>query len=108
MYLQVHQDALDGKVNLESVTSHIPDGPLVIAPTLIGRDCKIARDCQIGPYTVLGEGCMLNPGAVVERSVCWQRVRIGAGATVKDSVIASDTTVADRAVVTGQSLTSAH
>ncbi len=103
-YLQVHQDALDGKVTLKSGPSHTPDGPLIVPPALIGRDCHIAQDVQIGPYAVLGNGCIVRHGAIVEHSVCWDGVTIGTGATVRRSVLAHQVTVPDNEEITDQSL----
>lgn len=103
-YLKAHEDALDGRVVLKSGPSHSPDGPLIVPPVLIGRDCNIAKDTQIGPYAVLGNGCDVRHGAIIEHSVCWDKVTIGAGATVRASVLAHQVTIADNEEVTGQSL----
>ena len=103
-YIQVHEDALDGKFHLKKGPSHVPDGPFIIPPVHIGKDCSIAKDVQIGPYAVLGNGCTVKHGAIIEHSVLWEKVTAGAGAVIKNSVIAEKATVPDGSEIDGQSL----
>lgn len=86
-YIQAQMDALDGKVILKTSLSRNPEGPLVVPPVHIGKDCEISQDAQVGPYAVLGDGCRLRPGAVVENSVLWPGATIGNGVTVQNSII---------------------
>jgi NDP-sugar pyrophosphorylase family protein len=44
-----------------------------------------------------GRGVVIDPTATVTRSVLWDRVRVGAGATLTDCVVADDVTVPDGA-----------
>jgi NDP-sugar pyrophosphorylase family protein len=92
-YLQVHQDAMDHKISLSSAARPLAKGPGRTLPVSIGENCVIAADAHIGPYTVLGEGCRIDAGAVVERSVCWDGVVVEKGATVSDSILGSDVVV---------------
>lgn len=103
-YLQVNADALDRKVRLKGISSHESNGPLIVPPVLIGRNCRIAGDSKIGPRTVIGSNCVIKNGAVIENSVLWEGVTIGAGTTVKQSVIASNTTVGENEQISSQSL----
>ena len=92
-YVQAQADALDGKSTLKPSSSRTPEGPLVIPPVHIGKDCEISNDAQVGPYTVLGNGCRVRSGAVVENSILWESVTIGSDATVQNSIIGKDTTI---------------
>lgn len=86
-YIQAQADALEGKLALKTAPSRNPEGPLVVPPVHIGRDCEISNDAQVGPHAVLGDGCRLRSGAVVENSILWEGATIGSGATVKNSII---------------------
>ena len=86
-YIQAHANALDGKLNLKVKTSKTPEGPLIVPPVHIGKECEIAKDSQVGPYAVLGDGCRIRSGAVVENSILWEGVTIGSRATVQNSII---------------------
>ena len=102
-YLQVHADALDGKVKLKGISSHAPTGPLIVPPVLIGHNCHIAQDVQIGPYTVLGPGCTIKNGTIIERSVLWESATVGAGASIKQSIVARNTSVSSGKELIGES-----
>lgn len=89
-YLQVHKEILDGKTTLPaSAPTALPAGVKIVAPVWIGKDCKIDTGATIGPYAVLGKGCVVEAGAVVKNSVCWERVQIGQNAKVENSIIAT-------------------
>jgi NDP-sugar pyrophosphorylase family protein len=47
----------------------------------------------------IGAECSIAPDACIERSVLWNRVRVGAGARVINSVLADDVVIPDHAVV---------
>ena len=104
-YIQAQADALVGKLTLKASSSRNPEGPLVIPPVHISKDCEISQDAQVGPYAVLGEGCRLRPGAVVENSILWPGATIGNGITVQNSIIgegvAIDKNVKDVSLASG-------
>ena len=103
-YLQVNADALDCKVKLKGIPSHKPDGPLIVPPVLIGRNCRIAGNSQIGPHTVIGPNCTVKNGAVIENSVLWDGVTIRNSTTVKQSVIAANITVGEAKSINGEAV----
>jgi len=86
-YIQAQKDALNGKVTLKTSSSRNPEGPLLVPPVHIGKDCEISQDAQVGPYAVLGDGCRVRSGAVVENSILWSGATVGGGLTVKNSII---------------------
>ncbi len=92
-YLKAHRDAMDQKIILSSAAHPLAQGPGRKLPASVGENCTIAADAHIGPYTVLGDGCRIESGAVVERSVCWDGVVVEKGATVSDSVLGSEVVV---------------
>ena len=103
-YIQAQVDAMDGKLLLKTTSSRNPEGPLVVPPVHIGRNCEISKDAQVGPYAVLGDGCRVRSGAVVERSVLFQGATVGSGLTVKNSVIGEGVAIAKN--IENQSLAS--
>jgi len=105
-YLQVHQDALDGKVPLAPpAESAQAGGTTIIPPVWVGAGCQIAENARIGPYTVLGDKVIVDSNAVVEHSVVWDRAVVGADATVRDSILGYDAILATGETTDGQSIT---
>lgn len=103
-YIQAQADALEGKLALKTSLSRNPEGPLIVPPVLIGKDCEISNDAQVGPHTVLGNGCRIRSGAVVENSILWERATIGSDATVQNSIIGQGVTIDNGAQVEDTSL----
>ncbi|MFQ5449373.1 MAG: sugar phosphate nucleotidyltransferase [Nitrospinaceae bacterium] len=104
-YLQAHKDALNGKLNLKG-TNHRggEEDSFIVPPAVLGRDCQIASGARIGPYAVLGDGCRVKEGAVIENSVAWNGVTLGAGARVEDSILGEGVVIPGGSQVREQSL----
>ncbi len=98
-YIQAQADAMEAKLALKTSPSRNPQGPLVVPPVHIGKDCEISNDAQVGPYAVLGDRCRLRSGAVVENSILWAGATIGSGATVRNSIIGEGVAVENDAEV---------
>jgi NDP-sugar pyrophosphorylase family protein len=103
-YRQAHVDALDGKVRLKHPPSQDPKGPLIIPPVMIGKNCRIAQNAQVGPYAVLGDECNVRQGAVIEHSVCWDKVTLGIDSTVQRSILGEGVRIDNQQQVEGQSI----
>ena len=103
-YIQAQADTLEGKLTLKTSSSRDPEGPLVVPPVHIGKNCEISNDAQVGPHTVLGDGCRLRSGAVVENSILWENASIGSDATVKNSIIGKNVAIENGAQVVDASL----
>jgi mannose-1-phosphate guanylyltransferase len=70
-------------------------------PVLVGPDSVImAGATLIGP-TIVGAGCRVAPGAVVARTVLWDRCVVGADALADACVLGDDAEVAAHAQLTG-------
>jgi NDP-sugar pyrophosphorylase family protein len=52
----------------------------------------------MSPDLVTGEGCIIEPGAIVERSVLWKGVRIERGAKITECIIADNVVIPKGAV----------
>jgi NDP-sugar pyrophosphorylase family protein len=66
----------------------------LLGPVLVGPHCRVMDGATIVGPTVLGSGCIVDPEAVVARSVAWNRCTVGAQAMVDASVLADDARVA--------------
>ncbi len=64
-----------------------PSGPSA-SPTC-ARRIRFAPDAIVDYPALVGEGCVVESGAVVSRSVLLDGVEVGAGAVVRDSVVAA-------------------
>ena len=62
-------------------------------PFLIGADCRIHPSAGLEEWAVIGDGCTLEEGANIRRSVLWERVDVKQGVRITDSVIGSGATV---------------
>ncbi len=95
-YLQLNHDLLLGKSQRSHIqgkerigqgsrfdtTAHIEGN------VAIGRDCRIGANARIVGPCVIGNGCRIEEGALVETSVLWDDVCVGAAARLKDCVVA--------------------
>lgn len=43
----------------------------LIAPLIIGVDCRIEKEATIGPNAIIGSGCTIERGASVKDSILW-------------------------------------
>jgi NDP-sugar pyrophosphorylase family protein len=105
-YIQAQVDALDGKLSLKTFSSKNPEGPLVVPPVYIGKNCEISKDAQVGPYAVLGDGCRVRSGAVVENSILWTGVTAGNNCSVQNSIVDERVVIDSGANVKDRSLSS--
>jgi NDP-sugar pyrophosphorylase family protein len=105
-YIQAQADALDGKLSLKTPSSRNPEGPLVVPPVHIGKNCEISQDAQVGPYAVLGDGCRLRSGAVVEYSILWTGATVGNDSSVQNSIVGEGVAIDSENNVKDSSLSS--
>jgi mannose-1-phosphate guanylyltransferase len=111
-YLQLHQDIMTKGIEgwlPEDIASQAalgegcqvwPDAE-VGGHVLIGRSSRVGAGVKIQGPSVIGDNCAIRERALIERSVLWSGVRIGAGAVVRDSIVGSDCWIGDDAVVEG-------
>ncbi len=100
-YLEAHHDALSGKVKIKmpgceiasrvwvEEGSFINPAASLKGPSLIGANCQIGPDAKIEPYTILDHGCLVQKGASIKRSVIWNNVYVGSGASLRGAVVGS-------------------
>ena len=90
-YLQLHRDLLSGKSSQYTLTPG--------EEVLIGEQSYIHPKAQIKGPVVIGSGCTILEGAVIEQSVIWHKVKIGRGATVRNSIVANHCCLNDNSLI---------
>jgi NDP-sugar pyrophosphorylase family protein len=95
-YRRAHFDALSGRVRLRP-----GQGAIVRDAVLLGSRCVVDETAQIEAPVCIGADCEIGVGAVIESSILWRGVRIGAGARVVDAVLADGVVVEPGSVVEG-------
>lgn len=98
-YYQLNLDLLQGKASTP-LTVHsghrrcsIHRGSRIEGHVLMGDGCVIGSDVHIKGPAVLGDGCVIEEGAIIEQTVMWHNVRVGAGARLIHCAVASDCSV---------------
>lgn len=74
-------------------TARIAPGARLEAPSVIGAGVEIAAGAHVGPFAVVGDDSRIGPGAHVTGSILWERVHVGANATIEDCVVPSDVVI---------------
>src|SRR5580700_11060910 len=105
-YLAAHRDVLSGAMPLTVEPGINGEGgdalrghPGIVPPVHAGADVVVDAAATVGPNVVLGRGCSIGAGATVRESVLWERVSIGAGATIEEAILASGVTVGPEAFI---------
>jgi mannose-1-phosphate guanylyltransferase len=112
-YLQLNCDLLTSKVesalNLrEDRIYSIHSSAEIIGPVVITDGCKIGAGTYIKGPVVLGQGCIVEPGAKIEGAVLWNKVKVGGGAIVKQSIVSSHTKIESGEQILSQVVTPEH
>jgi len=112
-YHQLNCDMLEGKCSsplykAESVIieagCEVHPSAQIIGPVLISAGCRVGEGVQIKGPAVIGCGCRIEKGSLVENSILWDNVIIGAGASIIDSIIASGVNIKEEARLEGQTI----
>jgi NDP-sugar pyrophosphorylase family protein len=97
-YMQVHQDIMDGRYQLEpfrrapntvfmAPDAKVEEGAVVEGPCYVGDGAIVKAGARIGAHTVLGRQCHVEEQANVQGSIVWAGTRIGQAAVVKGSIL---------------------
>jgi NDP-sugar pyrophosphorylase family protein len=60
----------------------------------MGRDTQIAPDVRFLGRNIIGAGTVIEPGATLTNTICWENCRIGAGASLEGIILAQGVEVA--------------
>ena len=75
------------------------DGPVVF-----GGGCVVGPDVRIVGPAVVGPGCQLLDGALVNRAILWQNVKLGQGAKVLSSIVGNNCSIGDNSSIASDSV----
>ncbi len=101
-YLQLHQDLLKGKGSasqhgftsgkevLIGDQSYVHPTAQMKGPILIGSNCIIGGKVKLTGPVVIGPGSTILEDSVVEESIIWRNVRLGAQVNLKNSIVADN------------------
>ena len=98
-YLTANEAVLLGRLPAEK-----PTGREFAPGVWLADGVQIAPDATLIAPIMLGAGTVVAAGATLQRVIAWERVTIGAGATVRSSVLASDSHVPAAAQLDGQAV----
>ena len=97
-YFQLQLDLLGGKSHRFTPgdkvqigkQSHIHPEAQITGPVVIGNNCTIGQKARLIGPVVIGPGSVIEEDTIIERSIIWQNVRLGARVQVKNSIVAGD------------------
>jgi len=99
-YLQLHRDLLSGKGSagqygltsgeevLIGDQSYIHPTAQMKGPILIGSNCTIRQNVKLTGPVVIGPDSTILEDTVIEQSILWRNVRLGARVNLKKSIVA--------------------
>ena len=61
----------------------------VAAPCVIGPGSRVEAGARVGANAVLGANCVVGAGARIDGAILWEGVTVGAGAILRDCIVAS-------------------
>jgi NDP-sugar pyrophosphorylase family protein len=83
----------------------LTDAGAAHGPALVGPDTTLATSATLIGPVVIGAGCVIEPGAVVCRSILWDNCRVGRGAAISDCVLGEAVQVQAEKIVSHAVLT---
>lgn len=116
-YLQVHADALEGRIHLPGLDGPfnapcdgaiIEEGCTIEAPCWIAPGAHICSGAHIGAYSAVGENCFVASGASIKRSVLFPGVRVEAGAQLRGCVVGRGAVIGEGAQLFEESCVGSH
>ncbi len=115
-YRHCHYDIFAGKISLpmdacrlsEGVYAEegavIEAGAILTPPVLIGKNSHIKSGARVDAYTSIGEGCVVESGASIKRSVLLDHVTVEKNAQIRGSIVCNRARVGEGAAVYEQSV----
>lgn len=102
-YLAANLAALDGTLPLPldpraraerfvpaGETHTLKNGAALVGPVWIGPDVDVAHGARIGPRVVLGKGCRVGADASVRDSVVWAGCAVPSGSALQGAIVYDD------------------
>ena len=80
----------------------------IVGPAVIGSKCRIDQKTSIKGPVVIGPDCYIGEGASIEVAILWRGVNIGAGVSVKQCILGTNTKIKDNNQIINCVVTSDH
>jgi len=80
----------------------------IVGPAIIGSKCRIDQKAYIKGPVVIGPDCYIGDSASLEAAVLWAGVNIGAGVSVKQCIVGTNTKIETKDQVISGVVTSSH
>ena len=101
-YLQVHMDALDGKIGLNGLKpctegAILEPGCIIEAPVFIAPGARVCTGSRIGPYSVIGENCSVARGASIKRSLLLPGAQVEMNAQLRGCITGANAVIGEGA-----------
>lgn len=110
-YFDTHRSLLAGEIPWVApniVANVARAGVNITAPSDIAEDICIASGCALGPGVAIGSGCTIAENCTIINSILWPGAKVGAGAHIERSIIATGASVESGAQCIDQVVTPAH
>jgi mannose-1-phosphate guanylyltransferase len=95
-YRRASFDMLNGTVRVPDTRGAGVDPSANVAPTAkltgdvwVGEHASIGSNVTVIGPSVIGASCMIDDGALIERSILWDGVTVAKGCRVRDSIVGS-------------------
>ncbi|HZV77168.1 MAG TPA: NDP-sugar synthase [Candidatus Babeliales bacterium] len=80
-------------------SAEIASGVQIDGPVHVGAAVRVAEGVTIVGPSVLGDRVHVQPGARLERAICWEGATIGKSAMLRDTIVGNDYAVAAGSVL---------
>jgi mannose-1-phosphate guanylyltransferase len=115
-YREINRDFMQSRLNCmlynniskpiyDKKNLRIPKTAVITPPVIIDDGCSIGEGVRIIGPSAIGRNCRIQAHAVIEDSIIWDGVTIGAGTHIKGSVISNGTVIPDNEVVENSIIT---
>ena len=108
-YMLLHQDLLtrpgllsnDIKKALRNEGARIHPSAKLNGPVVIGAGSEIGPGVTLNGPVIIGSGCVIKEGSLLDESIIWQGIQIGAGVNLRKSFIADACVINDKSTLEG-------
>jgi len=119
-YVRANADVLQGKVKVEPIGREIQPGvfaegkvqidttALLVGPIFLGEGTRVGARAQIVGPTVLRDYVVVEPGAILDRSIVWRNSYIGERSEVHGSIVGRQCALKARVVLEEGSVVADH
>jgi len=80
----------------------------IVGPAVIGSKCRIDQKTYIKGPVVIGPDCYIGDSTSIEVAVLWRGVNIGAGVSLKQCILGTNTKIKDNDQIINGAVTSDH